>query len=502
MGSCNGNVEENSRYCIFVILVTQLPFAFIMGIHLTALNSLTPVIEVFINESYQVRYRESPSEYTANLIINLAHSALVWGSLVGCVLVKLVINLFSRKGSILMTHCFMVLSSILMGPVAQYGHSYESLIIGRFINGIFRAVGFTVVVIFIAETTCRRRLGFYQGPFSTFQFISSAFGLGLAHSKVLGTQDLWMWTMCIPIFASVIYFVCYPWIPETPVYVLKKRKREDALNILKLLRSEPTVEKELTILENESEELPSQKDLPLMMLLKKRYLRRQLFTTMITMTTVQLLGIQAITMFSDSLLLSAGVDEGYVTIVSVGLFLQSIIAFLISAPLQRRFGTKKVYVIGLFVITISYMIFVIADGLHVKIPTMSYVAIFGLFAVFFGLQLGPLFVLSGLPSELTTAGSRPTVVFYSQCAYWILAGIIIFVFPYSHQAWGVYSYIPFVAISIILVPFSIFVLPETHNRSSAQIQKSFGMKTMALASKSDDCIETVPVLQLANDQMA
>nr|XP_039253273.1 solute carrier family 2, facilitated glucose transporter member 1-like [Styela clava] len=435
-------------------------------------------MEVFINESYQIRYNEVPSAATATLIINLAHSSLVWGSVLGCISVKLVINTFSRKGSILFVHIFLVLSSVLMGPVAQYWHVYETLIIGRFLNGVFKAIALAVVMIYVAEISSRKRVGFYQGPFSTFQYISSAFGMGLSHSKVLGTQELWMWTMCISIVASIIYFLCYPWIPETPVYLLETGKWEDALNNLKKLRSNSNVESELTTLQKESREISQRNYLTLSSIFKKKYLRRQLFVNTIIRTTSQLLGLQAIEMFSDSLLLDAGVDEKYVTILSVGVFLQIILAFLITAPLQRRFGLKKVYVIGLIIISLSYFIFTIAGGLYVKFQYMSSVAIVGFFTLVFGFQIGPLFVTFGLPSELTTASSRPTVVFYSQCTLWISAGIITFVFPYSHQAWGVYAYTPFVIMSIVLIPFSVFLVPETHNRSAAQIQKSFGRETM------------------------
>lgn len=46
--------SDNSKYCVFVILITQIPTACIFGLNLGVLNTASPVIEIFINETYTV----------------------------------------------------------------------------------------------------------------------------------------------------------------------------------------------------------------------------------------------------------------------------------------------------------------------------------------------------------------------------------------------------------------------------------------------------------------
>lgn len=71
-----------------------------------------------------------------------------------------------------------------MGPVAKYGHSYESLIVGRFVAGISRGLAFSITMVVVAETTCRSKLGHFQSPFAAGGFVSSAIGATLGHYKV------------------------------------------------------------------------------------------------------------------------------------------------------------------------------------------------------------------------------------------------------------------------------------------------------------------------------
>ncbi|XP_077974566.1 solute carrier family 2, facilitated glucose transporter member 1-like isoform X1 [Styela clava] len=475
------NKEQNSNFCVFVIFITEIPYAFIMGFHLTALNSLTPVIKVFINESFQHRYEDYPPTSTTDLIFTLSQSCLVWGCLAGSLLVKIMLSKISRKMAILLVHILFILSSVLMGPIAKYYHSYESLIVGRFLNGVARSIGFSAVLVFIAETTCRSRLGFYQSPLSTMQFVSCAVGISVGHAKALGTAQLWMWIMCVPILASLLYIVCWPVITETPVYLLKHKGRSGALLVMKKLRA-ADVNHEFEVLEEESKCDAGETEMALMTLLRSPHYRFQFFVTIITMCSPQFGGVQAITMYSNSVLLNAGVAEEYVTLVSMGLFLQCILAFAVSSPLQKKFGTKKVLVFGLFIVSSSYTLFIVSDKLRFKYPSLNLLVIVSMFLTVSGLQIGPLFSITALPSELTTASSRPTIIFYSQCTFWILGGIISFVFPYSSEPWGSFSLIPFLVLITMLIPFAMFVIPETHRRTSVAIQRSFRKKSLQSAS--------------------
>jgi len=52
----------NSNFCIYLIVITHITIFVPMGMNVTALNPLTPALEVFINSTFAVSwcYETSP----------------------------------------------------------------------------------------------------------------------------------------------------------------------------------------------------------------------------------------------------------------------------------------------------------------------------------------------------------------------------------------------------------------------------------------------------------
>jgi len=46
----------NSNFCLFLIILTNILIFVPMGMNVTALNSLTPALEVFINSTFVVSW--------------------------------------------------------------------------------------------------------------------------------------------------------------------------------------------------------------------------------------------------------------------------------------------------------------------------------------------------------------------------------------------------------------------------------------------------------------
>lgn len=90
----------------------------------------------------------------------------------------------SRKKAVVFVHVGFLVTYFIMTVPVKYGRSYEALIIGRLLNGLFRGIGFSYVPIYVAEITCRTKFGFYQIPSMICMFVGAGLGLGLAHPKV------------------------------------------------------------------------------------------------------------------------------------------------------------------------------------------------------------------------------------------------------------------------------------------------------------------------------
>jgi len=118
-----------------------------------------------------------------------------------------------------------LVSSILMGPVAFFSGSYETIIIGRFLNGIARGVALTVAPLYIAEVTNRKTLALHQTPFAVIVQLSSAFGNAIGLPYVLGGVGLWPYALALPGVFSLIYLLCVPWIPHTLTWMVQEERK-------------------------------------------------------------------------------------------------------------------------------------------------------------------------------------------------------------------------------------------------------------------------------------
>lgn len=182
--------------------------------------------------------------------------------------------------------------------------------------------------------------------------------------------------------------------------------------------------------------------------------------------------IQGILLYSDDLLRKAGVGKENASIATIAIYLQAVVSYTLYLVLEKRLGVKKVFLIGAAISVTGTTLFTITNALQHSASWLSYIALAGLCLTIFGNRLGPQVTMHGLLAELTTAASRPTVTFYTGVTFWINGAIVSFVLPYSVAAWGAYAYIPFIVLSIAVIMVTSYTVPNTHNRTTAQIQQS------------------------------
>nr|XP_039263800.1 solute carrier family 2, facilitated glucose transporter member 5-like [Styela clava] len=472
----NGNKkEQNSRYCVFVILFNQWTMALIMGINATALNPAMDTIGQFVNISYVNRYSDYPTESKIKNITVVAQSSLAWGSLIGSLLVRIVIAKCSRKGGIALSHALNLVSIVLMSPVAKFAESYEALIAGRIVNGISRGIGYSVVAVMVAETTCRRRLANYQGPYTYLLFVGAAIGVGLGHSRVCGNIQWWPLLTAATAPFSITYFLLYPWMPQTPVYFMMQRNEVKSLEILRKLRygSIGILEREITMLKAEISHDTRTRGARLRDILRSPTQRKQILSAILTLNCTQLVGTQAIFFYSNNLFREAGVPEEYITYASIGIFAQCVIPGIMAILIVRQIGTRKLFLIGTGISAVGLTIFTLASILKNRFSPMPYVALGSAMLFLFGNYLGIQITTFALPSELTTQATRPPAMLVGGIIYWVTACMVGTVLPYTLSAWGAYAYIPFIVAALVEFIYGFVFLPETFKKTVEEIQANF-----------------------------
>ena len=106
-------------------------------------------------------------------------------------------------------------------------HSYEALIVGRFLIGLSCGYGSSVGPMYINEVSPRQLRGTLGGAFQLgvvlFIFLSQVITL----QPVLGSADRWHYALGLPIVFSIVQVILLVIVPESPKYLLVKKENSD-----------------------------------------------------------------------------------------------------------------------------------------------------------------------------------------------------------------------------------------------------------------------------------
>uniref|UniRef100_A0A4X1W6C5 Solute carrier family 2 member 1 n=1 Tax=Sus scrofa TaxID=9823 RepID=A0A4X1W6C5_PIG len=123
--------------------------------------SAPQVIEEFYNQTWLHRYGESISPATLTTLWSLSVAIFSVGGMIGSFSVGLFVNRFGRRNSMLMMNLLAFISAVLMG-FSKLGKSFEMLILGRFIIGVYCGLTTGFVPMYVGEvspTALRGALG-------------------------------------------------------------------------------------------------------------------------------------------------------------------------------------------------------------------------------------------------------------------------------------------------------------------------------------------------------
>ncbi|XP_034528016.1 solute carrier family 2, facilitated glucose transporter member 9 isoform X3 [Ailuropoda melanoleuca] len=415
---------------------------------LPARNSL--YIKSFYNESWERRYGHPVDPDTLTLLWSVTVSIFAIGGLVGTLMVKLIGKVLGRKYTLLVNNGFAISAALLMACSLQAG-ALEMLIVGRFIMGV-------------------------DGAFRTF----------------LGKEDV-------------------------------SRELEEVLTESRVQRNVQLV----SVLE----------------LLRSPLVRWQVVTVVITMACYQLCGLNAIWFYTNSIFGKAGIPPEkipYITLSTGGI---ETLAAIFSGLVIERLGRRPLLIGGFGLMALFFGILTVTLTLQDHASWIPYLSIVCILAIIASFCSGP--VPQGPPSPLLwtaftwaplqggsqrpqgntgqqtrRAASAPpglmgwcgnpardvrpggipfilTGEFFQQPqrpAAFVIAGTVNWLsnfavgllFPFIQKGLDTYCFLVFAAICLTGAVYFYFVLPETKNRTHAEISQAFARRNKAYPPENTD----------------
>ncbi|XP_015275832.1 PREDICTED: solute carrier family 2, facilitated glucose transporter member 4 isoform X1 [Gekko japonicus] len=456
---------------VFTAVLGSLQFGYNIGV----INAPQKVIEQSYNATWMERQgKEEPTPIdpdTLTTLWSLSVAIFSIGGMISSFMVGIVSEWLGRKRAMIVNNALAFVGGALMG-LAQVGKSYEMMILGRFLIGVFSGFASGLVPMYVGEispTNLRGALGtLHQLAIVTGILIAQVFGL----DTILGTKLLWPLLMGLTVVPSALQLLLFPFCPESPRYLYIIRNKESkAKESLKRLTGCTDVSAALNEMKEEKRRMDMERKVSILELFRSRMYRQPLLIAVILQLSQQLSGINAIFYYSTDIFTKAKVTNAAYATIGAGVI--NTVFTIISVFLVERAGRRTLHMLGLAGMCVCAFLMTAALALQEKVESISYlsmVSVFG-FVAFFEIGPGPIpwFIVA----ELFSQGPRPAAMAVAGFANWTCNFIIGMSFPSIADRCGPYVFLIFAVLLLVFLGFTYLKVPETRGRTFDQIAAGF-----------------------------
>ncbi|WP_329763473.1 sugar porter family MFS transporter [Stenotrophomonas geniculata] len=412
-------------------------------------------------------------------------ASMLLGCAVGAFSAGRLADRLGRRNVLILSAVMFLLSALGAGAAVSSGWFIAARVVGGF------AVGAASVIspAYIAEVAPAR----YRGRLATVQQIAIITGLtaaflsnyllaaaaGASTEPLWGGQAAWRWMFWMQAAPSLLFLLLLLTIPESPRYLVVKRRKGDALRVLtRLLGSD----KARATLEEIDASLSNDHHRPRLSDLKSRAtgrIRPIVWVGVGLACFQQLVGINVVFYYGAVLWQAVGFSENDALLINVLSGALSIGACVVTVLLIDRIGRKPLLWFGSAGMSLSLALVVVAfasgslaDG-HLQLPgrmgTLALVAA-NAYVVFFNLSWGP--VMWVMLGEMFPNQIRGSALAVAGAAQWTSNFVVTVTFPMLLAAAGLAAtYGIYLVAAVISV---IFVVRHVHETKGKELEQMEG----------------------------
>lgn len=396
----------------------------------------------------------------------VAMAAALYGTVVGSLLGGWPTDRFGRKATLLWIGVLYVISAV----GCAYAWNVNAFIVARFIGGLGIGISTVAAPLYISEIAPPAKRGRLAG---LFQF-NIVFGIVVAFASnalLAGTgENAWRWMLGVAAFPSIIYTVLCFGIPESPRWLLgRKRDREAGIKVLQLI--EPGAAREKIgadadeIMAASSEQVTASR-------FWTRQLRIPILLAFLIAFFNQLSGINAVLYFAPRIFEMTGLGAKAALLQSVGIGVTNLIFTFVGLWLIDRLGRRTLLFIGSFGYIISLGL--VAWAFFTEHFSIVPVCIFAFIAAH---AVGQGAVIWVFISEIFPNRHRAEGQAFGSFTHWIFAALLTTFFPKMVSAFPPgYVFLFFCGMMVLQLIWVKFMVQETKGVPLEQIQKRLGME--------------------------
>ncbi|KAJ3605207.1 hypothetical protein NHX12_027257 [Muraenolepis orangiensis] len=398
------------------VLITGIGGSFQFGFNVSVMTSPSSFIKDMVNETSWKRYGLRLEDWKISMIWSFLVSIFCVGGLLGSLLAEQMVKKYGRKQCILLNNLVAILGAILM-LLSERAMSFEMILVARLLYGI------------------------NSGKFT---------GQLLGIKELLGTQDRWVWLLGFSGLPALVQLSTLPILPESPRYLLLNRGDHWGYDrAVKRLWGSRDCSVETQEIQQESSAFQDAKVHTVLELLRSRSIRWPVLTIIVTYTTIQLSGINAVYFYSLEVFTAAGIPEDQLRYVALGTGLCEVTA------------------------SVCCTLLTIALYLQTYISWMPYCSIVLIFLCIFFVSSGPAGATMGILAEFFTHSYKPAGYALASSINWVGLFLVGMLFPLVVVYLQSFCFLIFLFFTTSTAIFVWFNVPETDNLSALEIMEEF-----------------------------
>ena len=405
-----------------------------------------------------------------------AMSSALIGCLVGAMISGFVSDLYGRKIPLIAAALLFTIAAIGTGAV----NHFTTFVLFRIIGGVGIGLASAISPMYIAEISPARMrgrlvsvnqltivLGILAAQIINF-LIADKITAGATDQSILQSwngQTGWRWMFWAGSFPALLFFFLTFLIPESPRFLAKSDRREEALKILGRIGGKKYATQEI---ESIAETLKDSVKEEEWKVLTNKKIRPILFLGIILAFFQQWCGINVIFNYAEEIFTSAGysVNDMLFNIVITGTV--NLIFTLLAMRMVDSWGRRNLMLLGSAGLAVIYLMlgtsyFLELKGLAILILVMAAIATYSM-------TLAPITWV--VLSEIFPNNIRGAAMAVATTALWIACFILTYTFPILNKmlhASGTFWLYAFICLSGFF--YILKNLPETKGKSLEEIEK-------------------------------
>jgi sugar porter (SP) family MFS transporter len=445
----------NNRFLFWVTFVA-INGGLLFGLNMAGISGAIP----FIREYFALD----------DMVLGMAVSSIMVGCLAGSLFAGTLSDIYGRKRMMMATAILFMVSSL----GCSLSQSLWLFIAARIIGGI--AVGAASVLgpTYISEIAPADRRGALVSN-NQMAIVIGILAAYIIDYALVNMENGWRLMMAVPfVFGIVNLILLNVSFPESPRWLAKKGKTDEALKILEKIRGTAYAGQELKAITDSLNSQTAGKNVHMRDLFRGKLAYIILLGTLLA-AFQQITGINAIVNYAPTIFQQTGVGSDTALLQSIIVGFVNFVFTIVAVRLVDKKGRKTLLLWGAagMTVALAYLTQAFAfdsvKGFDVLISLLAYIA-------FFAASLAP--VMWVVTSEMYPTHYRGVAMSFSTAISWAFALLVVQFFPWMlNNLGGMVCFGIFGGLSLLAFVFIKIFIPETKGKTLEQIEKDLGLIT-------------------------